>query len=98
MRHDRSWRLGRRGAVTMLLAALVLATLGAVAYAAVRPARTTPRPGASRVRPRQIRNSHGGDALVGMHGMLPGDSTTGDGAHRQREQGARRASTSACRD
>lgn len=51
--------------------------LGTVAYAAVKPAddeafRQLARSG--RVR---IKNSRGGDALVGMQGMLPGDGTAG---------------------
>jgi hypothetical protein len=58
-------------------AAVVLVLLGTVAYAAVKPTdddalRELARSG--RVR---IKNSKGGDALVGMQGMLPGDSTTG---------------------
>jgi hypothetical protein len=58
-------------------AAVVLVLLGTVAYAAVKPtddaaARELARSG--RVR---IKNSKGGDALVGMQGMLPGDSTSG---------------------
>lgn len=58
-------------------AAVVLVLLGTVAYAAVKPGgddtlRELTRSG--RVR---IKNSHGGDALVGMQGMLPGDSTSG---------------------
>lgn len=76
MRHDRSWRLGRRGAVTMLLAALILSALGAVALAAVRPDGDAARLFAASGRVK-ITNSLGGRAVVGMHGMLPGDSTTG---------------------
>lgn len=70
-------RLGRRGLAVAAAAAVVLVLLGAVAYAAVKPsddaaARELARSG--RVR---IKNSRGGDALVGMQGMLPGDSTSG---------------------
>jgi hypothetical protein len=51
--------------------------LGTVAYAAVKPVnerafRELKRSG--RVR---IKNDHGGEALVGMRGMFPGDSTSG---------------------
>jgi hypothetical protein len=59
-------------------AAVVLVLLGTVAYAAVRPSddaaarQLSQRSG--RVR---IKNSRGGDALVGMQGMLPGDRTAG---------------------
>lgn len=70
-------RLGRRGLAVAAAAAVILVLLGTVAYAAVKPAdddafRELARSG--RVR---IKNSKGGDALVGMQGMLPGDSTTG---------------------
>jgi hypothetical protein len=70
-------RFGRRGLAVVVTAAIVVVLLGTVAYAAVRPAdgdafRQLARSG--RVR---IKNSLGGDALVGMQGMMPGDSTTG---------------------
>ena len=59
-------------------AAVVLVLLGTVAYAAVRPgnddaAKQLPQR-SGRIR---IKNSRGGDALVGMQGMLPGDQTSG---------------------
>lgn len=74
----RSRRLGRRGLTTMLLALFVLATLGAVAYAAVAPTKDDQAAEVLRASGRlRIRNNHGGDALVGMLGMLPGDRTTG---------------------
>ena len=59
-------------------AAVVLVLLGTVAYAAVRPAndeaakQLLQRSG--RIR---IKNSRGGDALVGMQGMMPGDHAAG---------------------
>jgi hypothetical protein len=70
-------RLGRRSLAVAAAAAVILVLLGTVAYAAVKPAdddalRELARSG--RVR---IKNSKSGDALVGMQGMLPGDSTTG---------------------
>ncbi len=59
-------------------AAVILVLLGTVAYAAVRPANDEAakqlRQRSGRVR---IKNSRGGDALVGMQGMLPGDHTSG---------------------
>jgi hypothetical protein len=72
-----SGRFGRRGLAVAVVAAVVLVLLGTVAYAAVKPTndevfRQLTRSG--RVR---IKNSLGGDALVGMQGMLPGDTTTG---------------------
>ena len=73
----RSGRYGRRGFAVAAAAAVVLVLLGTVAYAAVRPgdddvAKQLQRSG--RIR---IKNSRGGDALVGMQGMLPGDHTSG---------------------
>ena len=88
-RARRGGRFGRRGFAVAAAAAIVLVLLGTVAYAAVRPAhddaakQLLQRSG--RVR---IKNSRGGDALVGMQGMLPGDHVR-DGDDRQREQGAR---------
>ncbi len=71
-------------------AAVVLVLLGTVAYAAVRP---THDEAAKQLLQRsgriRIKNSRGGNALVGMQGMLPGDHDAGTVTHRQREQGAR---------
>lgn len=72
-----SGRFGSRGLAVAVAAVIVLVLAGTVAYAAVKPSnhdafRQLARSG--RVR---IKNSLGGDALVGMQGMLPGDSTTG---------------------
>ena len=58
-------------------AAVVLATLGAVAYAAVQTERNDAAAMYRASGPIRIRNSKGGDALVGMRGMVPGDSVTG---------------------
>jgi hypothetical protein len=59
-------------------AAVILVLLGTVAYAAVRP---TDDGAAKQLSQRsgrvKIRNSRGGDALVGMQGMLPGDHVAG---------------------
>ena len=63
----RNGRFGRRGFAVAAAAAVVLVLLGTVAYAAVRPAndeaakQLLQRSG--RIR---IKNSRGGDALVGM--------------------------------
>jgi hypothetical protein len=71
-------RLGPRGRAAAAPAAVILVLLGTVAYAAVKPGgddagrQLTQKSG--RVK---IKNSRGGDALVGMQGMLPGDSTAG---------------------
>jgi hypothetical protein len=74
----RRGRLGRRGLAAAALAAVVLVLLGTVAYAAVRPANDEAarqlRHRSGRIR---IKNSRGGDALVGMQGMLPGDHVAG---------------------
>jgi hypothetical protein len=71
-------RLGRRGFAVAAAAAVVLVLLGTVAYAAVLPGRDE---AAKELRQRsgrvKIKNSRGGDALVGMRGMLPGDSVAG---------------------
>jgi hypothetical protein len=70
--------LGRRGFAVAVAAAVVLVLLGTVAYAAVRPVNDA---AAKQLRQRsgriRIKNSLGGDALVGMQGMLPGDHTSG---------------------
>ena len=71
-------RLGRRGLAAALLAAVVLVVLAAVAYAAVSvPADQTSVKLFSATGKVRIKNSRGGDALVGMQGMLPGDHTSG---------------------
>jgi hypothetical protein len=74
----RSGRLGRRGFAVAAAAAVVLALLGTVAYAAVHPVNDAAAKQllqrSGRVR---IKNDRGGDALVGMQGMLPGDHTSG---------------------
>jgi hypothetical protein len=78
MRRSGGGRLGRRGLAVAAAAAVILVLLGTVAYAAVRPSdeeaaqQLSQRSG--RVR---IKNSRGGDALVGMQGMLPGDHVAG---------------------
>jgi len=57
---------------------VVLVLLGTVAYAAVRPTNDeAARQLAQRSGRIRIKNSRGGDALVGMQGMLPGDHTSG---------------------
>jgi hypothetical protein len=58
-------------------AAVVLVLLGAVAYASVKPGNDDAFRALTRSGRVRIKNSHGGDALVGMRGMLPGDSTSG---------------------
>jgi hypothetical protein len=74
----RGGRYGRRGFAVAAAAAIVLVLLGTVAYAAVRPGNDA---AAKQLHQRsgriRIKNSRGGDALVGMQGMLPGDRTTG---------------------
>ncbi len=74
----RGGSLGRRSLAVAATTAIVLVLLGTVAYAAVKPggddAGRQLKQKSGRVR---IKNSLGGDALVGMSGMLPGDSTTG---------------------
>jgi hypothetical protein len=75
-RTGRGW-FGRRGLAVAITSAVVLVLLGTVAYAAVKPGnddvfRQLGRGG--RVR---IKDSMGRDALVGMHGMMPGDTTSG---------------------
>jgi hypothetical protein len=59
-------------------AAVVLVLLGTVAYAAVRPAHDeAARQLLQRSGRIHIKNGRGGDALVGMQGMLPGAQTSG---------------------
>jgi hypothetical protein len=59
-------------------AAVVLVLLGTVAYAAVRPGSDEAARQLSQRSGRvKIKNSRGGDALVGMQGMLPGDHVAG---------------------
>jgi hypothetical protein len=59
-------------------AAVILVLLGTVAYAAVRPGNDDAAKQLSQRSGRvKIKNSRGGDALVGMQGMLPGDSVAG---------------------
>jgi hypothetical protein len=59
-------------------AAVVLVLLGTVAYAAVRPTHDeAARQLLQRSGRIHIKNSRGGDALVGMQGMLPGDHVAG---------------------
>ena len=60
-----------------LVAVVVLVLLGTVAYAAVKPSNDDAFRQLARSGRVRIKNSLGGDALVGMQGMLPGDSTTG---------------------
>ena len=74
---DLGRRFGRRGFAAALAAAVVLATLGAVCYAAVQTTRSDAAAMYSASGRIKIRNSKGGDALVGMRGMLPGDSVSG---------------------
>jgi hypothetical protein len=60
------------------VAAVVLVLLGTVAYAAVLPRNDPAAKHLLRASGRiKIRNSRGGDALVGMRGMLPGDHVAG---------------------
>ncbi len=73
----RAGRLGRRSLAVALAAAVVLVTLGAVAYAAVQTTRQETAALYRAAGPVRIRNNHGGDALVGMRNMLPGDTATG---------------------
>ena len=76
-RHRRG-RLGRRGFAVAAAAAVVLVLLGTVAYAAVRPGGGDAARQFSRHNGRvHIKNSRGGDALVGMRGMMPGDHVAG---------------------
>ena len=73
----RARTLGRRGLAVSLAAAVVLVLLAAVAYATVL---TTQQHAPSLHRASghlRIRNSRGGDALVGMQQMLPGQQRSG---------------------
>ena len=70
-------RFGRRGLAVVVVAAVVLVLLGTVAYAAVKPTNDDAFRELARSGRVRIKNSLGGDALVGMQGMLPGDGTTG---------------------
>ena len=74
----RGGRLGRRGLAVVAATAVILVLLGTVAYAAVKPGGDDVgrqlKQKSGRVK---IKNNRGGDALVGMRGMLPGDSTAG---------------------
>jgi hypothetical protein len=76
-RRRSSGRFGRRGLSVAVVAAIVLVLLGTVAYAAVRPANDDAFRQLTRSGRVRIKNSLGGDALVGMQGMMPGDTTTG---------------------
>jgi hypothetical protein len=59
-------------------AAVIIVLLGTVAYAAVRPVHDeAAKQLAQRSGRVRIQNSRGGDALVGMQGMLPGDHVAG---------------------
>jgi hypothetical protein len=58
-------------------AVLVLVLFGAVAYAVVKPPNDDGLRQLARSGRVRIKNSRGGDALVGMRGMLPGDTTAG---------------------
>jgi hypothetical protein len=73
----RGGRLGRRGLAVTVVAVVVLVLLGTVAYAAVKPSNDDAFRQLARSGRVRIKNSLGGDALVGMQGMMPGDSTTG---------------------
>jgi hypothetical protein len=73
----RARRLGRRGLAAALMSAVVLATLGAVAYAAVYVDKQDAEAMYQASGRIHIRNSKGGDALVGMQNMMPGDWTSG---------------------
>jgi hypothetical protein len=71
-------RLGRGGLTTVLLTAVVLVLLAAVAYAAVKaPSDQSATRLFSATGKVKIKNSHGGDALLGMQRMLPGDRVSG---------------------
>ena len=70
-------QVGRRGLAAAFMSAVVLATLGAVAYAAVyidKQDVAVMYKASGRI---HIRNSKGGDVLVGMQDMLPGDQSSG---------------------
>jgi len=73
----RRGRLGRRGLAVAAAAAVILVLLGAVAFAAVRPASDEAAKELARSGRVRIRNDRGGDALVGMRHMQPGDSVSG---------------------
>lgn len=74
----RGGRLGRRGLAAALLAVIVLVLLAAVAYATVKAPTDQSAArlfhAAGKVK---IKNSRGGDALLGMQHMLPGDRVSG---------------------
>ena len=74
----RNGRLGRRGFAAALLAAVVLVLVAAVAYAAVKaPSDQSAAKLYHAAGKVKIRNSRGGDALLGMQHMLPGDRVSG---------------------
>lgn len=76
----RGGRLGRRGFVAAAVAAAVLALAATVAYATVRApsddGAMNQLRGSSSGRVK-IKNSRGGDAILGMKDMLPGDHVSG---------------------
>ena len=75
---SRGGRLGRRGFAVAAAAAVILVLLGTVAYAAVLPGSDEAARQLSQRSGRvKIKNNRGGDALVGMQGMLPGDHVAG---------------------
>jgi hypothetical protein len=75
-RRGSGW-FGRGGLAVAVTAVVILVLLGTVAYAAVRPAKDDVFRQFARSGRVHIKDSLGSDALVGMQGMLPGDSTTG---------------------
>ncbi len=77
MSPSRGRRFGGRGVSLVVATVAILALLGTVAYAAVKPSSNDAFRQLARSGRVRIKNSLGGDALVGMQGMLPGDSTTG---------------------
>ena len=89
--NGRGGRLSRRGFAVAAAAAVVLVLLGTVAYAAVKPASDEAARQLSRSGRVRIRNSRGGDALVGMRGMVPGAHVAGTVkiGNASKKQGAR---------
>lgn len=74
----RDGRLGRRGVAVTVMAAVVLALLGTVVYAAVLPTRDEAAKQVYRASGRvKIKNSLGRDPILGMRNMMPGDRVSG---------------------
>jgi len=78
MLRSKGRRFGGRGVSLVVATVAILALLGTVAYAAVRPgSEDVAKQFLQRSGRVHISNSRGNKALVGMQGMLPGAQTSG---------------------